>query len=158
MSSQDADLEGSSFKIMRRFDHCENSIGHQPKPKPILTNHTNPFPGLNSSIEMNEASAGEISVYGSCKMRAKPDLEGRTRVSVSRHHLRPYGYQVTGGQRDEPWLCNTYGVTTKDAHREHFASKYSNLTCKTRESLDMEDRELSRRMAKVLNLKVFSCC
>ncbi|GFZ20635.1 hypothetical protein Acr_28g0013400 [Actinidia rufa] len=151
MSSQDADLEGNSFTIMRRFDHWESFLGHQPKPKPILPNHTNPFPGLNSSIEMNEASAGEISVYGSCKMRAKPDLEGRIRVSVSGHHLRPCGYQVTGGQRDEPWLCNTYDVTTKDAHRECFASKYSNLTRKTRESLDMEDRALSRRMAKAAN-------
>ncbi|XP_057480687.1 uncharacterized protein LOC130767727 isoform X2 [Actinidia eriantha] len=148
MSSQDADLEGSSFKIMRRFDPCENSIGHQPKPKPILPNRTNPFPGWNSSIEMDEASAGEIPVYGSCKMRANPDLEGRRRVSVSRHHPHPYGYQVTGGQREEPWLCDTYDVTTEDAHREHFESKYSNITRKPRESLDMKDIELSRRMAK----------
>ncbi|GMP91419.1 hypothetical protein CsSME_00042130 [Camellia sinensis var. sinensis] len=151
MSSHDSDLDGTSFKIMGGSDHRENCFGHQSKPKqPLLPNHSNLFPG-RKSIEMDEGSAGGMPVYESnklCKMRAKYDVEGRRIDSGSSHRGHPYGRKVTGGQT-EPWLYNSDDVNLEDSQREHLESKYSNVTLKHSESLDMEDRGLSRRMTKV---------
>ncbi|KAF5930263.1 hypothetical protein HYC85_031136 [Camellia sinensis] len=151
MSSHDSDLDGTSFKMMGGSDHRENCFGHQSKPKqPLLPNHSNLFPG-RKSIEMDEGSAGGMPVYDSnklCKMRAKYDVEGRRIDSGSSHRGHPYGRKVTGGQT-EPWLYNSDDVNLEDSQREHLESKYSNVTLKHSESLDMEDRGLSRRMTKV---------
>ncbi|CAL5425429.1 unnamed protein product [Camellia sinensis] len=151
MSSHDSDLDGTGFKMMGGSDHRENCFGHQSKPKqPLLPNHSNLFPG-RKSIEMDEGSAGGMPVYESnklCKMRAKYDVEGRRIDSGSSHRGHPYGRKVTGGQT-EPWLYNSDDVNLEDSQREHLESKYSNVTLKHSESLDMEDRGLSRRMTKV---------
>ncbi|KAI7990834.1 Homeobox-DDT domain protein RLT1 [Camellia lanceoleosa] len=151
MSSHDSGLDGTSVKLMHGSDYDESCFGHQSKPKPLLPNHDNPFPSQNSSLGVDENSAQEMRVHDDgtrmYKMRSKHDVVGRRMDSLSSHNLRPYGRKIAGGQT-EPWLCNTDEVSPVDSQREHLESKHSNIKRKHIESLGMEDRGLSGRMAK----------
>ncbi|XP_057474792.1 uncharacterized protein LOC130762931 isoform X2 [Actinidia eriantha] len=131
MSLHNSDLDGTSFKIMHGSDHHENSMGHRSKPMRLLPNHGNPFPGWKSSLDRNEISTGEISVYdGSSlyKMRAKHDVEGGSRMDyVSSRRMPPHDRKVTGEYR-EPWLCKSDDVSLADAQIEHLEAENSNKT------------------------------
>ncbi|XP_057501709.1 uncharacterized protein LOC130785542 isoform X2 [Actinidia eriantha] len=145
------DLDDTSFKIMRGFDHHENSISRHSKPMPLLPNHGNPFPVRKSSLDTKEVSTGEISVYDGSrpyKMRANHDIEGGMGMDcISSRCMPPYDRKVTGGQR-ESWLCKSDDVSLADAQIEHVKAENSNKTLKYGEYLEMEDRGLSRGMAK----------
>ncbi|KAA8544575.1 hypothetical protein F0562_022566 [Nyssa sinensis] len=148
-----ADLDGTSFKIMHGSDCKEKNSHHQSKPKSPLPNHSNPFPGQNSAIEMNDDLAGETSGYDStmnCGMRTKHGFQGMRMDSVSSHHL-PFGGKVTSEQT-ESWLHNYDDGSHKLPQRECFEPKTSNLTLKCGEALGVEDRGLSKRMAKEYKL------
>ncbi|CAL5434035.1 unnamed protein product [Camellia sinensis] len=150
MSSHNSGLDGTSFKLMHGSDYDESCFGHQSKPKPLLPNHDNPFPSRNSSLGVDESSAREMPVHDGTrmyKMRSKHDVVGRRMDSLSGHNPHPYGRKIAGGQT-EPWLCNTDEVSPVDSQREHLESKHSNIKCKHIESLGMEERGLSGRMAK----------
>ncbi|KAL7199372.1 hypothetical protein ACSBR2_021623 [Camellia fascicularis] len=159
MSSHDSGLDGTSFKLMHGSDYDESCFGHQSKPKPLLheskpkpllPNHDNPFPSRNSSLGVGESSAQEMPVHDGTrmyKMRSKHDVVGRRMDSLSSHNPHPYGRKIAGGQT-EPWLCNTDEVSPVDSQREHLESKHSNIKRKHIESLGMEERGLSGRMAK----------
>ncbi|PSR95419.1 Homeobox-DDT domain protein [Actinidia chinensis var. chinensis] len=131
MSLHNSDLDGTSFKIMHGSDHHENSMGHHSKPMRLLPNHGNPFPGWKSSLDRNEISTGEISVYDGSrlyKMRAKHDVEGGSRMDyVSSCHMPPHDRKVTGKHR-EPWLCKSDDVSLADAQIEHLEAENSNKT------------------------------
>ncbi|XAR60317.1 hypothetical protein NMG60_11033635 [Bertholletia excelsa] len=145
MSSQDSDMDGTSFKIMQGSDHHENSFGQESKLMPLLPNHGNRFPGHNTSVELDEGSVGEMPVIDSrrlYKMRAKHGFEARKMDPISSHHLHPYG-------RTESRMLKSADGSPKDSQRELFESQYSNMTAKYGESFDMEDKRLPRKIGKI---------
>ncbi|XP_059665387.1 uncharacterized protein LOC132311494 isoform X2 [Cornus florida] len=148
MGSHDSELDGTSLKNMHGSDYHEN-YPLQFKKKLSLPNHSNPFPGRNSSVEMNEDSAGETSIFDSRTygMGAKHSNEGMRMDSVSSHHLHQYGGKITSEQT-EPWLHNYGDVSHKVAQKEYYESKPSQLTLKRGEPIAMEERGMSRKMAK----------
>lgn len=130
MTSHDSELDGSSFKIMRG---------------PYDRNNSNPFLGRKSSIDRDEGSAGETSIYAS--KSSKHGGEGRRIASVSSHNPGPYARQVTGGETN-PRLRKSYYLSPEDAHREHSESKYPSITLKPSVSTLMEDGQIPGKMAK----------
>ncbi|KAK9274423.1 hypothetical protein L1049_019238 [Liquidambar formosana] len=149
ISSQDSYMKRENFRTTLGSDSRDNYSHHQFKENSSFPNYGKPFPVRNTFLDMNEDSAGETSVYNgkrSLGMRSK-GLVGLRLDSVSDHHLHPYGEKITSEQT-EPYLHKYDDVSPKIVQREHLKSKPSNVKLRHSESLDMEERGLSRRLAK----------
>lgn len=145
-------LDETSYKMMHGSRHREKSLDHPIKPAASISNHSNPFPRRNSPMEMNEDSGGENAVYDvreNSEMRSKRGLGAMKLESLSTRHPPPYGKKVNSKQAGH-WSHNYDNgmLMPKVSQSERIESKPSNLTLKRGEFFELEDRGLSRKNAK----------
>ncbi|KAM7497085.1 hypothetical protein LguiA_021499 [Lonicera macranthoides] len=151
MSPHDSDFDGSSYNLMNgsnNHHHHKLYSSRQFKKKLPLSDHGSPFLGRNSSMEMNDDSAGETPHYDVNNYELKPKHGGKMQMdSLSSHQKRPYGGKISSKQ-PQPQLHNYDDTIPKVSQREYFESKPSNLTVRRSEFLGSDDKGLSRRTAK----------
>ncbi|KAK3004298.1 hypothetical protein RJ639_018394 [Escallonia herrerae] len=146
INNYDSRLDETSSKMMHGSKHFENSLHQQFKQKPS-SNQRNHFLESNSSMEMHE-DAGETSVYDlmdNNEIKAKHGYARTMMDSVSSHHLRRYGGEVTNKQT-EPRVRNSDDMNPKVAQRERVQS--TPMMLKHGEFLDSKEKGQPRRMSK----------
>lgn len=148
--SQDSYMEQDNIRALHG-PNSQDYSHHQLKHKSSFPNYSHPLSVRNSSLDINDVSAGKTSVYNpnrSLAMRSKHGVDEMILESISNPHLHVYDEKITKEQK-EPYMLNYEDVKPKTVQRKEFLrTKPSHSLLRHNESLEKEGEGSSRRMSK----------
>ncbi|XP_061358752.1 homeobox-DDT domain protein RLT1-like [Gastrolobium bilobum] len=154
LNSQDSHMEGGDFGSLHDSDFRDKhdkKAGRHIKQRPTFHSCTNPLPGRSSSLDLYVDSTGEASAYNSTKNHRKGTklgVEGMRSDSASNPSDNYEENNLVVKQTDS-MLHGYDNFNLKNVQRsEYVKSKPSNSIHNSRKSEDIEERGLSKRMAK----------